>query len=110
MLAALLAFVTVSVVLVGLVSELEPELVQTTELMPDQKDVKNGNTRFVLKPASPGTLNIHVYPNKDKKNAVVQMVKDLATRVQDLSKYLTKLREKIPTVGPRGKTGPRGPR
>lgn len=92
LLTALLAAVTVALVLIGLTSEMGPQAVQTTELVLDDKEVKNGNTRFVLKPAAPGTLNIHVYPNKDKKNAVVQMVKDLAMRVQELSKYLTKLR------------------
>ena len=92
LLTVLLAAVTVALVLIDLTSEMGPQAVQTTELVPDDKEVKNGNTRFVLKPAAPGTLNIHVYPNKDKKNAVVQMVKDLAMRVQELSKYLTKLR------------------
>jgi len=110
LLTALLAAVTVALVLIGLTSEMGPQAVQTTELVPDDKEVKNGNTRFVLKPAAPGTLNIHVYPNKDKKNAVVQMVKDLAMRVQELSKYLTKLRSSIPAQGPRGPKGDKGER
>ena len=84
------------VCLVGLVHESSdpPE----TQLAAEEPTVQNGDTRFVLKPAAPGTLNIHVFPNQEKHVAIVEMTKALANRVADLADLLNRIKKVMPAT------------
>ena len=85
------------VCLVGLVHESSSDPPET-QLAAEEPTVQNGDTRFVLKPAAPGTLNIHVFPNQEKHVAIVEMTKALANRVADLADLLNRIKKVMPAT------------